>query len=331
MEVQVQFMTTRNIMKLPKISSLIIYLVLSCVPLSAQDWKLFDEKDKAAIAAERIGDYATAISLCNQIINMSINEPKDNDSRIKIKGNAYFRLGHYYLHAHHFDYDIYKAIDYFEKAAEYKKEHARAELYLSMIYNTENYGVKDLEKSFTWIKRGAERCAIMTYLLAEIYDHGQTNFLMNDTVRTHSNGQMYASSNTKLRTKTLLRFPNIIRDKKKAYLLYLDYFEHNSCYIEPLRVDEYDVAVALMDGTYLEKDYTKAFEYLRYFVPNTYQLESETIKKHDEKIADGLWRMSILYRYGLGTIDNEIKAKQYLKYAAEYGSEKAKQALNINN
>ena len=318
-------------MKLQKINSIILFLYLSCFSLYAQDWKYFEEKDKSAIAAERKGDYATAISLCNEIINIRINDPKDNDIRISIKGRAYFRLGHYYLHAHYFPYDVNKSIANFEKAVEYQKEHAWAEMYLSMIYNTERYGVKDLEKSFAWINRGAERCAIMTYLLAEIYDYGQTNFLMNDTVRTHSNGQRYAYSNTKLRTKTLLRFPNITKDKKKAYQLYINYFEHNSCYIEPLMVDRYDVAVALMDGTYIEeKDYTKAFEFLRYYLPSTSQLESGSVKQDDWKIADGLWRMSILYRYGLGTIDNEIKADQYLKYAAKYGSEKAKKLLETN-
>lgn len=330
MEVQVQFMTIRNIMKSLKISFLILNLSLAIVPLYAQDWKAFNEKDGAVIAAERKGDYETAINLCNEIINMSINAPKENDSRITIKGKAYFRLGHYYLHAHYYPFDIKKSIYNFEKAAEFKKDHAQAELYLAMIYNTDHYGVKDLEKSFAWIERGSERCAILKYLLAEIYDYGQTNFLMNNTVRTHSYGQRYASSNTKLRTKTLLRFPNITKDKKKAYQLYLEYFEYGFCYIEPLKVDKYDVAVALMDGTYLENDYTKAFELLRFYVPNTYQLEDGTPKKQDVKIADGLWRMSLLYRYGLGTIDNDIKANQYLKYAAEYGSEKAQKLLKTN-
>ena len=327
MEVQVPFMMTKKDMKLLGIKIALFVFIFVPTKLLAQDWKLFEDKEKAVRSAESQGDYATAYTLCNEIISLPLNVESDRDSRLVAVANAYFCIGHYYLHAHYVSFDISKAIYNFEKSAEFKVPHSKAEMYLSMIYNSDKYKVKDLEKSFNWIKTGAERCAILKYILAEIYEKGYTNFLMNDTVHTDQYGQRIVASNVKLRTNTVLSFPNIKTDKEKAYLLYAEYFEYNTCYIEPLIFDKYDMGVAYMDGIFLKKNHEKAFGFLRRLVPSFEELESESFIQDQERIADALWRLSILYRFGLGTRESDIQADRYMKYAAKFGNFKAIRAL----
>lgn len=286
-------------------------LVFSYLTVCAQTWEDFNDKEKAAQMADSKRDYATAAKLCCDIINMN-----NNTTGLSIVAYAFFTLGHYYLHGHYYSIDVNQAIQYFEKASELKYLHGQAELYLATIYNSDYYKVKDLDKSFQWIEKGAERCSTIEYLLAEIYELGYTNFLTNDSTGVF---------NVKHRSKTVLNFPNIKKDLKKAYEHYYNYFERNSCFVRPLRFDEYDLAVALMDSIYLEVDYTKAYEYLRRFAPSLSDLETQTY--NDSKTADALWRLSILYRFGLGTTDNEERANTFLKYAASCGSKKAQDAL----
>ena len=334
MEVQVPFMMTRNVMRFLN-NRLVLSIAVLCIGMriSAQDWRVFNEKDKAANEAERKHDYATAIKLCEDIIAMTIDATSEDDSRFNIKGHAYFRLGIYYLYARHFSYNLNKAIYNFEKAAECRYSHARAEMYLAMIYNIDAYGVKDLNKSILWIKKGSERCATLEYMLAEIYEKGSTYFLINDTGYIDNNGRRLGSSNVKIRSKTLLTFPDITLNKKKAYEHYYNYIERNSCYVKP-DFSRYEIGVALMDGTYLDKDYSKAFEFFRYSAPSISELSENIESYQNSKTADTLWRLSVLYRFGLGTTDNEEKANIYLKYAALCGSPSAKKVIDagiINN
>lgn len=297
--------------------------VFSCLSLNAEDWKVFYEKEKAAKLAAQRNDWETAAKLSIEIINLEVEENSETyDSNIRYKGNAYFRLGHYCLHGHYFKYDLQKAIHYFEKASEFKSEHGQAELYLAMIFNLDKYGVQDYDKSFYWICEGAKKCATIRFLLGEIYEYGKTSFLINSS----------SAINVKKRGNPELIFPYIKNDYQKACDYYYQYFQSNSCYIEDVDSCYYKVAIALMDGVIGERNYSEARGYLLSFI-NKFndKVQDNSIRT---KLGDAYWRLSTLYRFGLGTVPLEMKADYFLKSAAELGNSnaiKAIESMSINN
>ena len=314
------FMMIKEDMKSLVIS--FIFLALTFTSSSARGLKDISHMMDEIQHAEASGDYKTASELCFEIAEMHNTKTSDFERYKRYFAKAYFNLGHYYLHSHYVPYDIKLAISNFEKAAELKHEHARAELYLAMIYNLKKYGVQDYEKSFYWMQQGAERCTTMRYLLAEIYEKGKTVFLNRDTVRVDRSGRKVWSFNVMLRSKTVLSFPNVTVNKQLAYENYLIYFK-GSCYVKPLVFSKYEIGVAFMDGTFFERDFSEAQSYLLSFAPSLAELSTDYKQYQNEKVADALWRLSVLYRFGLGVMENGHKADLYTKYAALCGNKKA--------
>lgn len=195
---------------------LLAFFFAFCVQLKAfsQVYQQFREKEDACIEFQRQQKWAEAAEVCNEIIALPINSKDSLDRRFKYKGDALFRLGHYYYHAHYFKYDIQKAIWYFEEASKYGTYVYMPELYLMLIYNVGKYGVCDYEKSLYWLQKGAKKHPIMNYLLGEVYEFGFTNFVVRDK-----------SANVFKYDDQILAFPNVEKQTRKAYKCFLEFFD----------------------------------------------------------------------------------------------------------
>lgn len=196
--------------------ALLAFSFAFCIQLEAfsQVYQQFREKEDACIEFQRQKKWAEAAEVCNEIIALPINSKDSLDRRFKYKGDALFRLGHYYYHAHYFKYDIQKAIWYFEEASKYGTYFHMPELYLVLIYNVGKYGVCDYEKSLYWLQKGAEKYSIMNYLLGEVYEFGFTNFVVRDK-----------SVNVFKYDDQILAFPNVEKQTRKAYKCFLEFFD----------------------------------------------------------------------------------------------------------
>lgn len=267
--------------------------------------------DKAMSAHEK-GDYKEMfVNLCYFIKNQT------NTTNFRLE-KAYYYLGHLYAHDHYVKQNIDSAVYCFEKASSYGNSDASR--YLFNIYYYSSYNRVNKQEAIKWLKISAHQGNIKSsYELGELYDFGRTTQLKDSK---NKNGSIVA-----IQTKSIIIIPNLVINKRTAY----EYYENAlSLFYEITnqKVGFYEVAVAYMDGTFFDKDYSKAFEYLKYFVPDLSDLSRNLSNYSNPKIADSLWRLSLLYRFGLGTTDNENKANVYLRYAAQCGHDKALKALS---
>lgn len=302
--------------------ALLAFSFAFCIQLEAfsQVYQQFREKEDACIEFQRQKKWAEAAEVCNEIIALPINSKDSLDRRFKYKGDALFRLGHYYYHAHYFKYDKQKAIWYFEEASKYGTYFHMPELYLVLIYNVGKYGVCDYEKSLYWLQKGAEKHSIMNYLLGEVYEFGFTNFVVRDK-----------SVNVFKYDDQILAFPNVEKQTRKAYKCFLEFFDKGGQYINDAKISKYDVGKALKEGIVVEQDYEKAFELLFDFVPSFHEFENDASVSKTPEVADAYFLLSQLCRFGNGTTANELRANQYLKYAALCGSEAAQKAISSSH
>lgn len=211
-----QFMMIKKGMRSLCDRVLLAFFFAFCVQLKAfsQVYQQFREKEDACIEFQRQQKWAEAAEVCNEMIALPINSKDSLDRRFKYKGDALFRLGHYYYHAHYFKYDIQKAIWYFEEASKYGTYVYMPELYLMLIYNVGKYGVCDYEKLLYWLQKGAKKHPIMNYLLGEVYEFGFTNFVVRDK-----------SANVFKYDDQILAFPNVEKQTRKAYKCFLEFFD----------------------------------------------------------------------------------------------------------
>lgn len=321
MEVQVQFMMTRKDMNYYYIKVWLILFAcfLNTSMLYAQSYQQLREKEKQSINYQFQGDWEAAAKIYNELAMIPDNVL--TSSTIHYKGQALFQLGHFYLHAHFYNYDLTKAISYFECASKYDVHRYLPELYLTLIYNNGEYGVCNYEKSLYWLKKGSEKRSVLKYLLGEVYAFGYTHFLKNTG----------GAINTFKFTSTMLAFPNVDKDIRKAYQYFYDFYE-SGYYIESeTKISEYDIGVALMEGTYLPQDYEKAYEYFINNVPTSENLRKDISIYKNPKTADAFYRLSQMYRFGYGVTANVHRANQYLKYAAHCGNPQAQSVVSSKN
>lgn len=316
MEVQVQFMMIKTDMKFLYVKLfLILGCILNTVVLYGQNYKQLQEKVKLVSSYQNQGNWKAAANIISELATIPDDSLKESTRHFK--GKALFGLGHYYLHAHYYNYDLMKAISYFERASEYEI-YDLPELYLSVIYNDGKYGVCDYNKSLYWLRKGCEKRSVLKYLLGEVYAFGLTHFLV------HTGEAM----NTFKFTSTMLAFPNVEKDMRKAYQLCHEFYQTSYYIMSQKKISEYDIAVAFMDGTYFSKDYEIAYEYLTTYVPTFDDLQENISLYKDSQTADALYRLSQMYRFGYGTTANEHRANQYLKYAALCGNPKAQSVIS---
>lgn len=319
MEVQVQFMMTKKDMKFLCIKLLFLLgCVLNTVVLYGQSYKQLKEKAKLVASYQNYGNWEAAVNIISELATIPDDSLKESTRHFK--GKALFSLGHYYLHAHYYNYDLKKAIFYFERASEYEI-YDLPELYLTLIYNDGRYGVCDYNKSLYWLEKGCEKRPVLKYLLGEVYSFGLTHFLV------HTGDAM----NTFKFTSTILAFPNVKKDMRKAYQLCHEFYQTSYYIMSQQKISEYDIAVAFMDGTYFSKDFEIAYEYLINFVPTFEDLQEDISLYKDSQTADALYRLSQMYRFGYGTTVSEHRANQYLKYAALCGNKKAQSVISSKN
>lgn len=316
MEVQVLFMMIKSDMSfLCKRITILLCISVGVCAVYAQSYNQLIEKEKQCLFYESQGNWKEAANINIELVAIPDSLLSSHERRFK--GDALYRLGHYYLHGHYYEYDIEKCISFFERASKCGTYRYQPELYLALIYNHGEYGVCDYDKSLAWLVKGSERCSALKYLLGEVYKFGVTHFL----VRLNS-------INTFKFNTSILAFSNIEKDTCKAYQLFYEYFEGGYYIYSPTKINEYDIGVAFMDGTYFYKDYDKAFEYLSRSVPSWKDLKENVLDYKDEKTADALYRLSQMYRFGNGTMANEHRANQYLKYAALCGHQKAQSVIS---
>lgn len=317
MEVQVQFMMIKNDMKSLYVK---IFILLGCLlytdVLYGQNYQQLREKENQCISYQKAGNWEAAAKI-NYELAMIPDDSLEESTRC-FKGMALFRLGHYYLHAHYYRYDLMKAISFFERASEYDMYRFLPELYLALIYNDGVYGVCDYEKSLYWLKKGCEKRAVLKYLLGEVYAFGFTHIVKNSG----------DAINTFVFTPTMLAFPNVEMDMRKAYQLFYDFYESNYYINSQTQISQYHIGVAFMDGTYFAQDYDKAYEYFINYVPTFDDLQENISSYKNPQTADALFRLSELYRFGHGTTAHEHRANQYLKYAALCGHKKAQKVIS---
>lgn len=321
MEAQVQFMMIKKDMKYRYIRALFILYgcFLNMSMLCAQSYQQLREKEKQCIIYENQGNWEAAAKINNELAMIPDNALTSSTTRYK--GQALFRLGHYYLHAHFYNYDLTKAISYFECSSKYDVYRYLPELYLTMIYNDGKYGVCDYKKSLYWLRKGSEKYSVLKYSLGEVYAFGFTHFLKN------AGGAI----NTFEFTSTMLAFPNVEKDMNKAYQLFYDFYE-SGYYIESeTKISKYDIGVAFMDGIYLTQDYEKAYEYLIDYIPALEDLQEDISTYKNNQTADAFYRLSQMYRFGYGITANEHRANQYLKIAALCGNVQAQSVISSKN
>ena len=319
MEVQVQFMMIKKDMKSLYVKLfLLLGCILNTIVLYGQNYKQLKEKVKLVATYQNQGNWEAAANIINKLATIPDDSLKD--STRDFKGKALFCLGHFYLHAHYYNYDLKKAISYFERASEYDI-YDLPELYLTLIYNDGRYGVCDYNKSLYWLEKGCKRRPVLKYLLGEVYAFGFTHFLI------HTGGAM----NTFEFSSTILAFPNVEKDMRKTYQLCYEFYQTSYYIMSEKKISEYDIAVAFMDGTYFPKDYEIAYEYFINNVPTFEDLQEDISIHKNPKTADALYRLSQMYRFGYGTTANEHRANQYLKYAALCGNKKAQSVISSKN
>lgn len=276
-----------------------------------------------AMSAHEKGDYKEMfVNLCIFIRNQT------DTTSYRLK-DAYYHLGHLYAHAHYVEQNVDSAVYCLKKASSYGSN--KASRFLFNIYYYSNYNRVNKQEALKWLKMSASQGDIKSlYELGELYDFGKTVQLKDTSITTgySENGKIRYVRNAATQTKSTISIPGLVTNKRTAYEYYEKALDFNY-QITNQKVGYYEVAVAYMDGTFFDKNYSKALEYLRNIVPSFSELSSDLSKYSNPKDADTLWRLSILYRFGLGTIDNEIKADEYLKFAAQCGHEKALNALSI--
>ena len=79
------------------------------------------------------------------------------------------------------------------------------------------------------------------------------------------------------------------------------------------------------------QDYEKAFEILFDFVPSFHEFENDVAVCKTPEVAEAYFLLSRLCRFGNATTANELRANQYLKYAALCGSEAAQKAISSSH
>lgn len=321
MEVQVLFMMIKKDMKYRYIKVRLIFLgcFLNTSMSYAQSYQQLREKEKQSITYQNQGNWEAATKINNELAIIPDNNL--NESTFRFKGEALFQLGHFYLHAHFYDYDLTKAISYFERASEYDMYRYLPELYLALIYNDGKYGICDYQKSLYWLKKGSEKRPVIKYLLGEVYAFGFTHFLKNTG----------NAINTFEFTSSMLAFPNVEKDMRKAYQLFYEFYEMDYYIESETKISQYDIGVAFMDGTFFSQDYERAYEYLINYVPTFEDLREDILRYKNKQEADAFYRLSQMYRFGYGTTANEHRANQYLKLAALCGNKKAQSVISTKN
>lgn len=319
---------TKKDMKLPIIRFFIICVyIFSPIEIISQIGNQNDTINsfyKKANSAHQKGDYE---DMFNNLCLFVKYNTDTADYRLK---KAYYDLGHLYAHGHFVKQNVDSAIVCFIKSSNYG--HSESSRFLFDIYYFSNYNKTNINEALKWLKISADQGNFKSiYELGELYEMGETYQLKDTTVAAEytSDGEIRSVKNIVIKTKHRLSFPFLKKDERTAY----DYYEKAVNYSSEIigrKVGNYEIAVLYMDGIIFEKDFYKALDHLRECIPTSINEIIKNIDKYsNEKDADALWRLSLLYRFGLGTIDNEKKANDYLKLAAKCGNQKAINALKF--
>ena len=274
-----------------------------------------------AMAAKEINDYKELFN------NLSYYIKYQTDTTSYRLKQAYYQLGLLYDNGLYVKQNIDSTVFYLKKASSYGSSDASR--FLFNIYYFEEYNRVNKEEAIKWLQISSQQGnGKSSYELGELYEYGKT-FQLKDTTFTigySENGKVRYVRYGATQTQSIIIIPYLITNKHTAY----EYYEkavNGSYQINNQKVGLYEIAVAYMDGTFLTQDYNKAYLYLRQIIPSVSELSNNISEYSNPKVSDSLWRLSVLYRFGLGTLDNEHKANQFLRFAAQSGHPKAISAL----
>ena len=321
MEVQVRYMMIRKNMKFYSTNIVLLFLFFFNTARSLEyTGNLYGAKDD---------NYNLAIEKARNILKES------NSPEYKII-EANFVLGHFFAHGHGLVTNIDSAIYYLEKASQlellypnkyYNYDSTRL---LSQIYYDSKYKREDKSQSFKLLTLAAELGDIRSNLeLGEIYLKGYATVLKDsivyDTITTTHNGKIQKGISYRhciAPTTRTIKYPFLAIDSIKGYNYYINGYDPNRKLIGHQYVlTKLDFAKAYIKGNYLNFDYVAAFRLLSEY--------KDLPIKHDKELAEALWILQALYRFGRGTRINPLKANEILNRAAECGHTLAKHAISF--
>lgn len=242
-------------------------------------------------------DYPQTVNWCNVILN--------NSNAIEIEREYGARiLGVCYLNGTGVDRSIDKAINTLKLGADVKK--GRCALLLAKIYRDE---LNDYKVALNWYKKSADlENTDAALFLGKLYEDGFYNGNKNEK----------------------LQFPNVTQDLNLAANYYRKYLSKTgvNTWHEPLNPPlAYKVGTWYYNGDgNIEIDYPTACYFLEEAVKSD---DEERVSKRltDEEKGNAFWLLSVCYRFGRGVNADELKARRYVKRAAELGNPKALKTL----
>ena len=204
-----------------------------------------------AMSAHEKGDYKEMfVNLCIFIRNQT------DTTSYRLK-DAYYHLGHLYAHAHYVEQNVDSAVYCLKKASSYGSN--KASRFLFNIYYYSNYNRVNKQEALKWLKMSASQGDIKSlYELGELYDFGKTVQLKDTSITTgySEDGKIRYVRNAATQTKSTISIPGLVTNKRTAYEYYEKALDFNY-QITNQKVGYYEVAVAYMDGTFFDKNYSK--------------------------------------------------------------------------
>ena len=245
---------------------------------------------------------------CLKWAKLLINNP-DEKSRTD-KGYAYRCLGLNAYYGKGMSQNKSQAIDYLRKSFECNKHyHAYSALLIGRIlaFDSELQNDNDAIEWFTKAADAsyAEACGY----LDSIYEYGEY---------------------TDAAMKQIKKFPNVSKSYTKAAHYHEKYLSGSRLMSYAPEKDEPARHYKIAEWYYYGKgdlkiDYEKAFTYYKNAIRDMEQPQKclESALLTNEQIANAMWNISVCYRFGRGTAQNELTAEVWKKKAAKMGHKKA--------
>lgn len=242
-------------------------------------------------------DYQQTVNWCNVILNNPNSNEIEREYGARILGVCYFN-------GTGVDRSIDKAISTLKIGADVKN--GRCAFILAKIYRDE---LNDYTSALNWFKKSADLGgADAAMFLGKLYE----------------NGFYSGNKNEKL------QFPNVTQDLNLAanyYRIYLSKTGVNTWheFLNPPLAYKVGTWYYNGDGN-IEIDYPTACYLLEEAVKSD---DEERVSKRltDEEKGNAFWLLSVCYRFGRGVNADELKARRYVKRAAELGNPKALKTL----
>lgn len=241
-------------------------------------------------------NFIEAIKWCNIIINEGPNDYKNRN-----KNYAYSILGLCAYNGLGMSKSVDDAIAYWEKGTHYVGG-ISYRLLAEHYYRSGNE-----EKAFNLYKRAAKSGDVEAALIvAQAYDGHSTNY----------EGLNMSFSNIKNDVEQAAEYYNLYINNSK-----LPWVTFNCSVLYKLGMWNYT------GNELFSQDYSRALDLFVFSITHNNSTHNECKLSFEEE-GNAFWNISVCYRFGRGVEKDELKARRYVKKAAEKGNTNAINILN---